>query len=569
MANSDDKNRVPGEKFGFQFVLAPPRPTRAAASRPLGIGDFPPEDLGYFNWGAFAQPLLWGLAYGVWQLVAVASVVSLAPVLLLSLFPQIPTDELSVQFGLLAVSGVLSAAVRAWSGMVANRYAWEREALVVKAALSGRPRRDVGWFSWRQRRWFRWGNIALLVASVFVAYSDYGQLARVGAGVAIYGMVEHAVWLAAAYIGGWWISRGWQPDPGRVVGADGVADGDYGDTAYGDTDYDGTDYADADYRGADSQAIDRNGADVEERTASASGVDFAHMSGDDDRSAAQTTTGPIPVGYSEFARIPVLGFGTYKIPPGRETYDAVLEALRVGYRHIDTATLYGNEESVGSAIRDSGLDRDEVFITTKLWNDDQGYGNTLRAFDRSLEALGTDYVDLYLVHWPVGEHLESTWRAMQHIHRSGRAREVGVCNFDVVHLERLAAVTDYPPSVNQFELHPRFQRPELVALCREYGIDIEAWAPLMRGEVFDIPDLVDLGERHGKTAGQVALRWALQSGFVVMPKSVHPARIAENADIFDFELAEWEMAQIGMLDAGQRVGPDPDKFSWNWPDSER
>ena len=542
--------------------MSPPVPTSAAAARPLGIGEYPREDLGYFNWGAFAQPLLWGVAYGAWQLIAASAVVSLAPILVISLFPQIETENLSVQFTLLAASGVLSAMVRIWVGSVANRLAWDREVVMVKAVFSGRPRRDVGWFSWRQRLWFRWGNVALIVASAFVAWSDFSELAKVGTAVAVYGVVEHAVWLLAAYIGGWWVSRSWEPDPSRVV-APGESGGYVPPSAgtilgrlrAGDS----GEQAESLGVGEEERRHEEL-ADVYDPSDDPAWIEFYH---------GKRTTGPIPVRLSRGANIPVLGFGTYKIPPGPETYDSVLEALRIGYRHVDTATLYGNEESVGKAIRDSGIPRDEIFVTTKLWNDDQGYSNTLRAFDRSLADLRTDYVDLYLVHWPIEEHLESTWRAMQHLHQSGRAREIGVCNFDVVHLERLAQVTDYQPMVNQFELHPRFQRSELVSLCREHGIDVEAWAPLMRGGVFEIPELVELGERHGKSAGQVALRWAIQSGYVVLPKSVHPDRIAENADIFDFELADWEMAQIGMLDESTRVGPDPEKFSWRWPESSR
>ena len=258
--------------------------------------------------------------------------------------------------------------------------------------------------------------------------------------------------------------------------------------------------------------------------------------------------------------MPLLGFGTFKSAPGKETERAVLAALEVGYRSIDTASLYGNEQDVGAAIRASGVPRESIFVATKVWNDDQGYERTLAAFDLSLERLGLDYVDLYLVHWAIPALMAETWRAMQALLGSGRTRAIGVCNHTVHHLEALLALAETPPAVNQVEFHPRLQQPALERYCREQAIALEAWAPIMRGRVAEIPELVEIGARYGKTPAQVSLRWMLQLGVIAIPKSVHEARIRENADVFDFDLSEGEMAAIAALDTGERLGPDPTRF---------
>jgi diketogulonate reductase-like aldo/keto reductase len=211
-------------------------------------------------------------------------------------------------------------------------------------------------------------------------------------------------------------------------------------------------------------------------------------------------------------------------------------------------------------IRESGLQRSDVFVTTKLWNTDQGYEPALRAFDSSLERLGFDHVDLYLVHWAIPEEMRGTWRAMEEILASGRARAIGVCNFLVHHLEDLATFATTPPALDQFEHHPRLQQPDLVAYCRDHGITAQAWAPIMRGRVLMIPELVSIAQAHGKTPAQVSLRWILQRGIITIPKSVHERRIAENADVYDFELTDAEMAIIESLDRGERLGPDPDRY---------
>ena len=257
--------------------------------------------------------------------------------------------------------------------------------------------------------------------------------------------------------------------------------------------------------------------------------------------------------------MPRLGFGTYKAAPGEEAKESVLAALQVGYRHIDTAALYENEADVAAALRESGVPRDEVFITTKVWDTDQGYDTTLAAFERSIGLLGSEYIDLYLVHWPKPARAEGTWRAMEELLAEGRARAIGVCNHLPHHLQALLGFANVPPAVNQVEFHPRLQQPELQRFCVEHGITLEAWAPIMRGGVFRIPEILEIAKRHGKTAAQVTIRWILQKGIVAIPKSVHAARIAQNADIFNFALSVEEMAVMDSLDTGERIGPHPDR----------
>ncbi|HEX4670292.1 MAG TPA: aldo/keto reductase [Solirubrobacterales bacterium] len=259
--------------------------------------------------------------------------------------------------------------------------------------------------------------------------------------------------------------------------------------------------------------------------------------------------------------IPQLGFGVFQVPPG-DTQETVEEALDAGYRHLDTAAAYRNEAGVGAAIAAAGLARDEVFLTTKLWNSAQGYDSTLAAFEKSLERLGTDHVDLYLIHWPVPseDRYLDTWRAFERINEEGRSRSIGVSNFRVEDLERLKREADYLPSVNQIELHPSLQQAELRAWHADHGIATEAWSPLAQGALLDDETIETVAAHHEKTPAQTILRWHLQLGNVVIPKSVTPERIRENIDVFDFELSEDDMAAIARLDAGQRTGPDPATF---------
>ena len=258
-------------------------------------------------------------------------------------------------------------------------------------------------------------------------------------------------------------------------------------------------------------------------------------------------------------RMPQLGFGVFRVPE-ESVGPAVLAALECGYRSIDTAALYGNEVGVGRAIASSGIRREELFITTKLWNDDQGYDKAFRAFDASLERLGLAFVDLYLIHWPAPaqDAYVATWRALERIRADGRARAIGVSNFQIPHLERLLTETGTVPAVNQIELHPNFQQLPLRRFGAEHGIVTEAWSPLGQGRAFGQPPVAGLAEKYGRTPAQVVLRWHVQLGNVVIPKSVTPARIRENIDIFDFELAEEDMAALAQLETGDRMGPDPD-----------
>jgi 2,5-diketo-D-gluconate reductase A len=259
--------------------------------------------------------------------------------------------------------------------------------------------------------------------------------------------------------------------------------------------------------------------------------------------------------------IPQLGFGVFQVPPA-ETQEVVEEALAAGYRHIDTAAAYRNEPGVGAAIAASDLRPEQVFVTTKLWNSKQGYDSTLRAFEKSLRQLGLERVDLYLIHWPMPseDRFLDTWRAFERIQEEGLSRSIGVSNFRVEDLERLQSEADYLPSVNQVELHPRLQQAELRAWHGEHAIATEAWSPLAQGALLDEPTIGALAARHGKTPAQVILRWHLQLGNVVIPKSVTPARIRENIDLFDFELSGDEMVEIETLDRGERIGPDPSSF---------
>jgi diketogulonate reductase-like aldo/keto reductase len=276
-----------------------------------------------------------------------------------------------------------------------------------------------------------------------------------------------------------------------------------------------------------------------------------------------TSTGG-PVAGVELAggvEIPQLGFGVFQVPPA-ETAEAVTRALEVGYRHLDTATAYRNERPLGEAVRDSGLPRDEVFITTKCWNEHQGYAESREAFDKSFERLGVGPIDLYLIHWPVPAHdrYVDTWRTFTELRGEGRARAIGVSNFQIAHLHRVIEHTAVTPAINQVELHPYFQQAELRRTHAELGIVTEAWSPLAQGLVLDDPAIVKIAAAHQKAPAQVVIRWHLQLGNVVIPKSVTPARIASNFDVFDFALSEADMAAIEDLDAGRRIGPDPDRF---------
>ncbi|WP_245821124.1 aldo/keto reductase [Geodermatophilus pulveris] len=262
--------------------------------------------------------------------------------------------------------------------------------------------------------------------------------------------------------------------------------------------------------------------------------------------------------------IPQLGFGVYQVPP-EDTAEAVSTALEIGYRHIDTAEMYGNEKGVGEAVARSGLDRGEVFVTSKLNNGFHGRDDALRAFDQSLADLGFEYLDLFLVHWPLPgidvDYVE-TWKAMEEIYASGRAKAVGVSNFQAHHLRRLFGETDVRPAVNQIEVHPYLANDELRAFDADHEIVTEAWSPIAQGKVLDDPVVQRVAERYGRTPAQVVLRWHVQRGDVVFPKSVNRERMQQNFELFDFDLDGGAMGDLSVLDRGERTGPDPDTFNY-------
>jgi 2,5-diketo-D-gluconate reductase A len=275
-----------------------------------------------------------------------------------------------------------------------------------------------------------------------------------------------------------------------------------------------------------------------------------------------TSTDQVPlIKLRDEGQIPQIGFGVFQIPPD-ETVEAVTRAFDVGYRHIDTAAAYRNEAQVGEAFRASGLGRDEVFITTKCFNTNHGYDKAREAFKRSIDRLEMDYVDLYLIHWPVPSRdlYVDTWRAFIDLQKEGLVRSIGVSNFQPDHLRRIIDETGVTPSVNQIELHPYLQQEPLRRLHEELGIVTEAWSPLAQGEVLDDSTITSIADDHGKTPGQVVIRWHIQLGNVVFPKSVTPERIQENFDVFDFELSDEQMQALAGLEKGERIGPDPDTF---------
>ncbi|MCM3791948.1 aldo/keto reductase [Priestia megaterium] len=261
-------------------------------------------------------------------------------------------------------------------------------------------------------------------------------------------------------------------------------------------------------------------------------------------------------------KMPWLGLGVYKVEDGQEVVDSVKYAIKAGYKSIDTAKIYENEEGVGQAIKESGVSREELFVTSKVWNADQGYDTTLQAFETSLNKLGLEYLDLYLIHWPVEDKYKDTWKALEKLYKDGKIRAIGVSNFQVHHLEDLIADAEVKPMVNQIELHPLLTQTEVREYCKQQGIQVEAWSPLAQGELLDNEVLTQIAEKHGKSTAQVILRWDLQNEVVTIPKSTKEHRIIQNADVFDFELNAEEVEKINALNQNHRVGPDPDNFDF-------
>jgi diketogulonate reductase-like aldo/keto reductase len=264
---------------------------------------------------------------------------------------------------------------------------------------------------------------------------------------------------------------------------------------------------------------------------------------------------------SNHVRMPYFGLGVFQVPD-EEVRNIVQYALFTGYRHIDTAFLYANEKGVGHAVMESNVPREEIFVTSKVWNSDQGYSNTLRAFDKSMNLLGLDYIDLFLIHWPVKDRYIDTWRALEQIYTDGRVRAIGVSNFMRHHLEDLLAQCRIKPMVNQMEFHPRLIQQDLIDYCRSNDIQYEAWSPLMQGKIFEISELKSIAAKYKKDTAQLVLRWSLQKGVVTIPKSARRERITSNAQIFDFEITRDDMQAIDRMDRNERVGADPDNFDF-------
>jgi methylglyoxal/glyoxal reductase len=265
-------------------------------------------------------------------------------------------------------------------------------------------------------------------------------------------------------------------------------------------------------------------------------------------------------------KMPWFGLGVFKVEEGPELVNAVKAAIKNGYRSIDTAAIYENEEGVGQGIREglqeAGISREDLFVTSKVWNADLGYESTLAAYEASLQKLGLDYLDLYLIHWPLEGKFKDAWRALETLYKTGKVKAIGVSNFQIHHLEELMMDAEIKPMINQVEFHPRLTQKELRAFCEQQGIQVEAWSPLMQGQLFDNEILREIAANYGKTVAQIILRWDLQNGVITIPKSTKEHRIIANAEVFDFELSSEDMSRIDNLNQNHRVGPDPDNFDF-------
>ncbi|TYS15426.1 aldo/keto reductase [Rossellomorea vietnamensis] len=260
--------------------------------------------------------------------------------------------------------------------------------------------------------------------------------------------------------------------------------------------------------------------------------------------------------------IPYLGLGVYQMEDHDEAVSAIKTAINLGYKSIDTASLYNNEESVGQAVKESSVGRENLYITSKVWNTDQGYDSTLRAFEDSLKKLDMDYLDLYLIHWPVAGKYQDTWKALERLYEEGTVKAIGVSNFKEHHLNDLMNASNEKPVINQVELHPRLSQQSLREYCHNHSIAVEAWSPIARGKLLEEPTLNHIADKHGKTPAQVILRWHLQNNTIIIPKSIHANRMKENSEIFDFSLTLEDMTQINSLNMDERFGADPDNFDF-------
>lgn len=487
------------------------------SSMPFGVGEYPAYILNFFNWGAFSQPFLWGIIYGVWPIVLVVLAADVVPYMISYFMAKNAPDSIKLLFYSLIVQLLCTTIARLYAGLKANQFVWTRETMVVKMIRDGNPRWNMNHYLTRQLAWAKYGMVFYALAAIASAYIYYTALGPVNRAALVFGVALPLIWFIASIFAGRQLAR--------------------------------------------QQKVQINKSSI---MSEATGDVYKEIK------SQNTTFENMPHFHlNSGANIPAIGFGTYKIADEQEALESVKSALKAGYRLVDTAAFYENERSVGRAIKESGIPRSELYITSKVWQDQQGYAGTVLACEEILARLGVEYLDLYLVHWPVKSKMGATWKAMEHLLLAGKVKAIGVCNFEIEHLEELKKVAHIKPAINQIELHPEFARDDIVAYCAKEGIQVEAWAPLARGHVFENDTLITIGETYDKTAGQVALRWAYQRGIVVIPKSTHEERMRENFNIFDFELSDEDMMLISKLENGKRLGPDPATFSWEWPKSSR
>lgn len=487
------------------------------SSLPFGVGEYPAYILNFFNWGAFSQPFFWGVIYGVWPVVLVVLAADVVPYTISYFMMKSAPESIKVLFYSLIVQLLCTTIARLYAGLKANELVWTRESMVVKMIRDGQPRWDMNHYLNRQMAWAKYGMLFYALSAVASSYVYYTALGSANKAALLFGAVLPLLWFGASVLAGRQLARQQkvQINQSSIIGT----------------------------------VPEKYFEELKMKSSAFENLPHFRM--------------------NSGGNIPAIGFGTYKITDEQEALESVKIALNTGYRLIDTAAFYDNERAVGRAIKESNIARSELFITSKVWQDQQGYAGTVLACEEILSRLGVEYLDLYLVHWPVKSKMAATWKAMEHLLIAGKVKAIGVCNFEIEHLEELKKVAHIKPAINQIELHPEFARDDIVAYCAREGIQVEAWAPLARGEVFQNETLISIGEKYGKTPGQVALRWTHQRDIVVIPKSTHKDRIIENFDIFDFELSDEDMTLIHHLESGKRLGPNPDTFSWEWPKSSR